>query len=198
MAKPPDPFAGAKLSEQVGLDQRLFQSPPGSSPSQLPDERPAVRKDEWTSGHPNVRKAEGPSERPAAGTEDGTSRRPDVSTRPKQPSKGGTKGRRSLSKHAPRIEVAARVVEHRPYNFYQDQVRWLNRKKVEFEEDYGKRVTATSMVQLAVDFLIADYEAKGDDSQLFRVLIKNERPSVRPFGGPAERPEGPSEEASDG
>jgi hypothetical protein len=85
---------------------------------------------------------------------------------------------------------AERVVEHRPYDFFQDQVRWLNRKKVEFEEQHGKRVAATAMVQLAVDLLIADFEANAEDSQLVRVLVRDERPSVRPFGGSEVRPEG--------
>ena len=101
-------------------------------------------------------------------------------------------------KRVARTEVVTRIIEHRPYDFYQDQVRWLNRKKVELEEEYGKLIPATAMVQLAVDLLIADYEANRQDSQLIRVLIEEERPSVRSFGRPIEVTDVPSEEGQSG
>jgi hypothetical protein len=86
---------------------------------------------------------------------------------------------------------------HRPQalRLFQDQIRWLNRKKLELEEEYGKRVPATAMVQLAVDLLIADHELNGEDSQLFRVLIKEERPVVPKAASPDEDR---NEEAGDG
>jgi hypothetical protein len=67
-----------------------------------------------------------------------------------------------------------RTVEHRPYDFFSDQVRWLNRTKLDIDERYGKRIPATAMVQLAVDLLIADFEADSQDSYVIRVLLKDE------------------------
>jgi len=161
-----DPFAGAKLSQDVGLDQRLFQPPPAESQAP-PKGRTSVRKDERTLVRSNLRKLERP---------EGTSKEGKV---------GRTKERRSEGEpmtHERPQQV--RLVEHRPYDFFQDQIRWLNRRKVELEERYGKRVTANAMVQLAVDLLIADYELDPEDSQVVRVLVKEERPSVRKDGGP--------------
>ncbi len=176
MAKPPDPFAGVKLSDQVGLDQRLFQERP-STQSEPPSERTSVRKDEGTSQAKDDRTSEPlvvlKQDRPEMRKQD----------RPK-----GHPSRRSAKHTTVREVKVERIVEHRPYDFFQDQVRWLNRKKVELEEEYGERVPATAMVQLAVDLLIADYEANKENSQLIKVLIDEERPSVRPFG--------PSEDAT--
>jgi hypothetical protein len=90
-----------------------------------------------------------------------------------------------------------RLIDHRPYDFFQDQIRWLNRRKLEFEEKYGKRVPATAMVQLAVDLLIADFEVNEEESQVVRVLIKEERPSVPNSGRPEDRVE-ENEEVADG
>lgn len=159
MASPKaSPFTGAKLSSQVGLDQQLFSG----QPSQPPTQRPSGRKDVRTEERPAVRKNEGKAE--------------PSKVRPANPSTRNAK-----------VTNVERIVEHRPYDFYQDQVRWLNRKKVEFEEEYGQRVPGTAMVQLAIDLLIADYEANREESQLIRVLIREERPSVRPFGSSDER-----------
>ena len=184
-----DPFSGAKLSEQVGLDQRLFQPSPPRTSSQRPDGTSSDAQEE----RPAVAKIEEPSDRPAVPRADRTKRLPKLGTGEGTAGKLAVPGRR-----APRTEVVSRIVEHRPYDFYQDQVRWLNRKKVELEEEYGKLIPATAMVQLAVDLLIADYEANGPDSQLIRVLIEEERPLVRPFGPSIEATDVPSEEARGG
>lgn len=165
----PGAFEGLKLTNgaPASVDQRLFQRPASLADSVPSFERPSDRKDK--------------------GTTDRTLERKDVRPKGRTDAQhlGKTAGRRAAGPGK-----TERIVEHRPYDFFQDQVRWLNRKKVEFEEQHGKRIAATAMVQLAVDMLIADFEANGEDSQLVRVLVKEERPSVRPFGGSEERPEG--------
>lgn len=82
-----------------------------------------------------------------------------------------------------------RPVERRPYDFYSDQVLWLNRMKVEIQARYGRKVTANAMVQLALDLFIQDYKAKGKRSALISNLVFH-----RPL---RERPEEETEEASD-
>ena len=155
MAKPPDPFAGAKLSEQVGLDQRLFQAPPplaDSSPTQVELKQPVNQP----TGRPVDRKVVPPVDRNKVGP---TGRKTE------------TKIGRTVSRLKVQSPPPDRIVEHRAYDYFQDQVRWLNRRKVELEEAYGKQVAATKMVQLAVDLLIADYEENAEGSQIVRVLI---------------------------
>jgi len=161
----PSAFSGLKLVDATpsSVDQRLFQSPsdpPEPKPSKEP---PSEGTDEGTAGRPDGLRDERPKGRKFAG-------------RTRQVRAIGLPG-------TPSPHRAKRIVEHRPYDFYQDQVRWLNRKKLELQEQYGKLVPATAMVQLAVDLIIADFEINGDHSQLVSVLIKDERPSVRPFGG---------------
>ena len=163
MAQSKDPFANVKLSEQVGLDQRLFEQPQ----PKRPDNRPEVETDVRTS----VPKGERSKGQKVEGSEgqrnEGRKERESVRTR--------------VSSGTGHV-VVKRQVERRPYDFYIDQVRWLNRKKLDLEEQYGQRVTANAMVQLAVDLLIADFEERGEDSKLIRTLIKRERPSVRTYG----------------
>lgn len=68
-----------------------------------------------------------------------------------------------------------RRIERRPYDFYVDQVLWLNRMKVELQETYSCRVTANSMVQLALDLLMRDYRERGARSHLVTLLVDNHR-----------------------
>ncbi|MGE0229250.1 MAG: hypothetical protein AB7I38_14695 [Dehalococcoidia bacterium] len=68
----------------------------------------------------------------------------------------------------------SRLLERHSHDIYQDQVRWLNRTKLDFEETYGVKVTGNAMVQLALDRLRRDFEAQGEASDLFRVLVLDE------------------------
>ena len=148
-----DPFA--TLS---GLDQKLFapQSP-----------APAGAKDEIeTTGKPKVSTTEErPPERSDGQTPQATSRR----------SKQVTSGR-------PLVLRKERPIVRHPYDFFRDQVLWLNRMKVEIEERYGLQVTANAMVQLALDLLILDYRATGLHSHLMTHLVFG-----RPPGGDVEQ-----------
>ena len=84
-------------------------------------------------------------------------------------------------------DPSTRPIDHRAYDFFRDQISWLNRQRLELKERYGRQVPATVMVQLALDLFIRDFEEQGEDSQLVRVLIKGERPTTRPEAG--QRPE---------
>ena len=70
----------------------------------------------------------------------------------------------------------------RPYDFFEDQVLWLNRTKLEIQERYDQRITANAMVQLALDLLIADYKRRKERSKLVTKLVLNQRRGERPSG----------------
>jgi len=145
-----------------GLDQKLFarRSP---APAGAQDEAKTIDKETTT--------AERPPERSDGQTAQPTSRR----------SKQVTSGR-------PLVLRKERPIVRRPYDFFRDQVLWLNRTKVEIEERYGLQVTANAMVQLALDLLIMDYRASGLRSHLMTHLVIGRAPGGdverRPEGGP--------------
>lgn len=84
-------------------------------------------------------------------------------------------------------DLSTRPMDHRAYDFFKDQVNWLNRQRLELKEHYGRLVPATVMVQLALDLFIKDFQQHGEDSQLVRVLIKGEQPQT---ASKQERPAG--------
>ena len=63
------------------------------------------------------------------------------------------------------------MVRH-PYDFFEDQVLWLNKMKVVVEERYRRKITGNAMVQLAMDLFIRDYRRRGQDSALVRHLVR--------------------------
>lgn len=69
-----------------------------------------------------------------------------------------------------RIDARISGARH-SHDLFQDQVRWINRIKVDLEETYGKRITGNDIVQLALDIFISDYETNGDDSALISKLV---------------------------
>jgi hypothetical protein len=71
---------------------------------------------------------------------------------------------------------------------FRDQVRWINRIKVDIEENYGRRVTGNQIVQLAMDEIRRDYEQRADESTLIRTLVteQTKQPNPEP---PSERSE---------
>jgi hypothetical protein len=156
-----DPYA--KLS---GLDQKLFTASPKGPGNRAADtskgkreQRPDVRSKERTSvgkkerrfQRTNVRSKERSSVRKKEGT----------FQRPVQPTK-------------------ERLTERRPYDFFRDQLLWLNRTKVEIQEKYGQRVPATAMVRLAVDLLMQDHKRRKERSKLVTKLVSNQPTDGRP------------------
>jgi len=149
MAKTKDPFAGAGLSSMAGLDQRLFDE--NAASESRSDVRPAGRK--------SVRPSRRRNERSIEPTDEGTDVPQQVSPPPSRPPMRGR-------------------ILRRPYDFFEGQVQWLNRKRLEIEEQYGVRVPANAMVQLAVDLLIEDFERRGEKSQLIGTLVLRKQPVI--------------------
>lgn len=91
-----------------------------------------------------------------------------------------------------------RATERNSYDFYKDQILWLNRMKVEIQERYGRRVTANTIVQLALDLLIQDYRKRGERSSLITNLVLKQPATERPDPGSSEAPIVPTSERSFG
>ena len=95
-----------------------------------------------------------------------------------------TQERRSQRSSEPFTE---RLTERRPYDFFRDQVLWLNKTKVEIQENYGRRVTANAMVQLALDVFIEDYKRRKERSKLVNYLVFDEGATSGPNGAQRNR-----------
>ena len=91
-----------------------------------------------------------------------------------------------------------RATERNSYDFYKDQILWLNRTKVEIQEKYGRRVTANTIVQLALDLLIQDYRRRGERSSLITNLVLKQPATERPDQGSSEPPIVPTSERTFG
>jgi hypothetical protein len=74
--------------------------------------------------------------------------------------------------------VRTRLTARHTYDIYLDQVRWLNRVKLDLEDEYGVKATNNDMVALAIDMLRWDFEKKGEASKLVRSLILGERAAL--------------------
>lgn len=84
-----------------------------------------------------------------------------------------------------------RAIGRHSHDLFQDQIRWLNRVKLELTERCGEPVTGNAMLQLAVDMLREDYVRNGEESQLIRVLLQGQpRPSRLPETRPDVEGEG--------
>lgn len=103
------------------------------------------------------------------------------------PTSARTKERRSQRSFEP---SRPRRTERHPYDFYVDQILWLNHMKVQLQETYGCRITANAMVQLALELFIQDYRKRGSHSHLVSELALKQRTE--------ETPEAATEEADEG
>jgi hypothetical protein len=167
------PFTGLKLSDQVGLDQRLFGSGQTSQPTKQRDnETTLARNNETTQRRSNVRAGQRTNEHASEQDNEATLPRdngqtmtqtnepPDHHRNEERPS-AARKGPRQ----APRFAFPGeRLVERHSHDIFRDQVLWINRLKLELEEQYGKRVTSNSIVRLAIDRLRADFEKDGGEA----------------------------------
>ena len=164
-----DPFA-----RMAGLDQQLFVAGRQPTITDTPKTAaPQPKQRTSTSERPSGR----PADRPSGETSFETAEQPTVAT-----------SERSTG----RPDV--RTIERRPYDFFHDQVQWLNRMKVTIEERYHRKVTANAMVQLALDRLIEDYQRRGRDSALVAQLVRGRQSDYgtaqRLGGRTSGRPEG--------
>lgn len=176
----PNPFSDLKLTapvEQptVGPDQRLF------APTPVPEEVDGPGPEGHTSAPPHPR-ASAHSNRetnPRANTAVPDASDEQLSERASGNSRKATPGR----------ALPRRVGRH-SHDIFQDQIRWLNRLKLELSERYDVPVTGNAMVQLAVDMLREDYVRKGDQSRLIRVLIDGQPWPSRAQFSPEQSEEG--------
>lgn len=164
-----DAFSGLKLTDQTaspGFDQRLFGTPPAQPAAVPTPETTKQRTNETTLSRDN--EAAIPAALEAA------PQRPHVPAPPRSHVPGES---RSSARADARTQVTVvqrstpRTLERHSHDIYHDQVRWLNRVKLEFEERYGAKVTGNVMVQLALDLLRDNFEAEGERSNLVRVLV---------------------------
>lgn len=160
----PGAFSGLKLTDQTtkpALDQRLFTAPPAvaSAPS-LETTKQRDNETTLSRGHETTLP---PTSEPTS-----------VSSNERLPQRMSSPSKRRTSAAAPGRTPVSRLLERHSHDIYQDQVRWLNRTKLDFEETYGVKVTGNAMVQLALDRLRRDFEAQGEASDLFRVLVLDE------------------------
>lgn len=170
-------FSGLSLIEQGsplanGVDQRLFSPPPvrtdegtlettkqranaatlprDNEPAHAPTNEPTVARTRTaTSAPPRPRSSE--ATQVSAHVAARLSTRPPAGERPH-----------------------ARTVERHSHDIFHDQIRWLNRVKLEMEEQYDVTVTGNAMVQLALDLFQQDFMRNGEGSSLMRVLVHGE------------------------
>lgn len=167
-------FSGLSLTNQGaplanGVDQRLF----GAAP-----ERPDASELETTEQRAHETTLSRDNETTGAGVTDAalphvttttnaasTTRSHDSAGRrshlPTSPSPSQLNGERGL----------ARTVERHSHDIFQDQVRWMNRLKLDLEERYDAKVTSNAMVQLALDLFREDFVRNGAGSNLISVLV---------------------------
>src|SRR5688572_21950570 len=159
-----DPF-----SSLSGLDQQLFhdERQVNKQTSKL------VSKQASSDAVPQVSKPESPD------AEQGSS----IAAAP-PPSRPGNKeaekgSRKPAGHQASRTPVSqssghtksVRVDARHTYDIFHDQVRWMNRMKLDIEDTYESRITINGIVKLALDLLREDYDVNGEDSNLIRVLV---------------------------
>lgn len=149
-----DPF-----SSLSGLDQQLYQEQPNKATTKQRDN--ATTPPDSNAGSNEAGKprdsAEPPRRAPAATVVEAKA--------------GESEATRTRVSAARGHRESVRLVDRHSHDIFYDQVRWMNRLKLELEEEYETRVTSNGMVQLAIDMLRRDYEANGEQSALMRSLV---------------------------
>ena len=169
MVRSKDPFSDIKLSEEVGLDQRLFQQEDEGTTKQ----RANVTTEQRENQEAKRRGRETTKERPDAA----------ASRRVREPTRRPT----------PTVKIVGaseRIDERHSHDIFRDQVRWMNRTKLDIEETCGRRITSNAIVKLALDLLIDDFEQHGENSKLIRSLIREERTPARTYASAVETERG--------
>ncbi len=163
-----DPFA-----QLGGLDQQLYTDPNNQTTRQRNNAATPPRDNESakepTKGSASAPSEERPKERPSA---------------PPKPPLFALSTQRLLEAKRTRASArtghlnVVRAVERHSHDIYVDQIRWMNRLKLDVQETYGAKITSNEMVQLAIDLFRADFERNGEASQFMRVLVMGEEPDV--------------------
>lgn len=171
-------FSGLSLTEQGaplanGVDQRLF----------------APARERTESGP--LETMEPRANAPTLSRDNETTRTPTnagIMPRTRPATSGPSRPRSTESARPPSGERApARTVERHSHNIFQDQIRWMNRVKLDLEERYDVRVTGNAMVQLALDLFREDFIRNGEGSSLIRILVHGDprRPETDGASGPS-------------
>lgn len=179
-------FSGLSLTEQGaplanGVDQRLFapaRERTDAGTLEATEQRanaPTLSRNNETTREPTdeptvprTRSATSGPLRPRSSEPTGVTA--DVATRPPAGPPSG--------KRAP-----ARMVERHSHDIFQDQIRWMNRVKLDLEERYDVKVTGNAMVQLALDLFREDFIRNGEASSLIRTLVHGDPPRPETDGG---------------
>ena len=171
----PSAFSGLSLTEAAhapgaALDQRLFV--PASDAS---EERALLttkqRGNAPTLPRDNETTEPGTDERALARDEEAALASSRVRSREPRRERRAAEGHETSSGlRSQRTPV--RTVERHSHDIFQDQVRWMNRLKLDLAERYGAKVTGNAMVQLALDLFRDDFLSHGEQSGLIRVLVQ--------------------------
>lgn len=145
-----------------GLDQQLFQREPKKEPAKQSNNVTTLSR----SNEPTTDRSGDASPR-----RDNEKAKHRVNVPSTQRGNEATRTRASSPKG---LVTRSRIQERHSHDIYQDQVRWINRLKVDIEETHGAKLTGNQVVQLAIDLIRADYERHGEDSALIRRLVKGE------------------------
>ncbi len=159
-----DPFASLS-----GLDQRLFAEADKETRKQA--STPASLSPDPQGRNPAVNQSSNTPGPQASVTADNLNGKPASGSAAPQSTRTAPPPSRALS--VPRTDA------RHTYDIFEDQVRWMNRLKLDVEEAHNKRLTINGFVKLALDILRQDYEARGDRSHLVRVLIKGRPLEIR-------------------
>jgi hypothetical protein len=158
-----DPYSGL-----AGLDQRLFLDNSNKGTRKLGNKEatteagtePSLQTPKETTTSPDkaaIQRASNEGERQATPLTS-KQRTPEARRTPVSPLRGQ--------------KVQPCIVGRHTYDIFQDQVRWMNRLKLDIEEAYNERVTVNGLVTLALDLLREDYELNGEGSNIIRVLVR--------------------------
>ena len=157
-------FSGLKLTEQVGLDQRLFAGQPTSEATKQRNNETTETRNNETTPQRNDEATNEPGG-------EGTSERNNVVAHESTHERSKERARQR-SGPARRFAIPGeRLADRHSHDIYHDQILWMNRVKLELEEQYGQRVTSNAIVKLALDRLRHDFEAGDDRSEITGRLI---------------------------
>lgn len=175
-------FSGLKLTDEgaplaSGVDQRLFgpaaiaRTTPGTGTRGGPEHTETPIPANERTHVPTSERTHAPANTPTALATNG---RTHGRANPHTVERTGV-GESAESRRAPASDVgngaSTRRLSRYAHDLYIDQVRWMNRLKLELEEGYGVKVTGNAVVQLALDMLREDFVRNGEASVLIRALV---------------------------
>jgi len=158
-----DPF-----STLAGLDRELFRDEGAPKKTKRRDsETTTKRRNDETIKRGVVVTSTGDGDVPRHRSEDGSGdRRKEGSRR-----RGSAATGPDASPASDQTSLSREKARH-SHDIYADQIRWMNRMKLEVEELYGRRLTTNAIVQMGVDMLRNEYERLGPSATMVRLAEK--------------------------